>query len=156
MRSSREGNTYGFVLYLYVALVLVGGFLLVHLHPTSRSPLSTQPLGPSYWREDKQDECLQAQPCGSTTPVTVLQLIKNGQKYDRKPIQLEATPTMVRRRNSPCGPYLAATLKDSEGYWVHATCYVPVELGKGKRWIVRGFYRAHEHSIDACLIKEVP
>lgn len=133
----------------FTVSVLVFTLFLLSLYPKAEHRL----VGSSVSDSAAMDVgCLQAPRCsGSVYRVRVLDLVRDGNRYDRRLVSVSGEPIMVKRRRGACGPYNYFVLKDTEGFFVPVTDYTAAdELVEQRRVVVRGFYRAEMHLIDVC------
>lgn len=142
-------------IYQAAAVVLLSAILFLSLNiPTAKSPGAANPASPPPVQKRVQNPCLQAPLCSQPVPVTVLQLVTNANRYDRKTVRVKGKVQMLKLRKTACGNYSYFIIKDDEGYFISVTDYTsnrdyveshnPVE--------VVGFYRAEMHNIDVCRI----
>jgi len=101
---------------------------------------------------DSTTPCLQPPRCGEPTPVSVEELITNGNRYNRKTVQVRGKGVMLKIRKSDCGEYANYVLIDKAGRFVTVIDYTnqsePIFRRDG--CVIKGFYRADIHLIDIC------
>lgn len=101
---------------------------------------------------DNTTSCLQPPLCGDPTPASVEQLITNGNRYNRKTVQVRGRGIMLKIRKSDCGEYANYVLIDKAGKFVTVIDYTnrSEPIFRRDECVVKGFYRADIHLIDIC------
>ena len=101
---------------------------------------------------DNTTSCLQPPLCGDPTPASIEQLITNGNRYNRKTVQVRGRGIMLKIRKSDCGEYANYVLTDKAGRFVTVIDYTnrSEPIFRRDECVVKGFYRADIHLIDIC------
>ncbi len=124
-----------------IAVSLAAGFLLLARSIQNEPVQTAQPA-----------DCLQAPPCNGAVHTTILQLVRDGNRYDRRAVRVNGKVQMLKLRKNRCGDYAYFVLKDREGYFVSVTDYTN-NREYSERYgelEVTGFYRAELHNLDVC------
>ena len=101
---------------------------------------------------DSTTSCLQPPRCGEPTPVSVEDLITDGNRYNRKTVQVRGKGVMLKIRKSDCGEYANYVLIDKAGRFVTVVDYTnrSEPIFRRDECVIKGFYRADIHLIDIC------
>jgi len=151
----RSGIAISYRTAVVVGISLILASLLIPKQRATTVPNSKQVTGKATRTtvaRGSATSCLQPPLCGDPTPTSVEQLITNGNRYNRKTVQVRGKGVMLKIRKSDCGEYANYVLIDKAGRFVTVIDYTnrSEPIFRRDECVIKGFYRADIHLIDIC------